>query len=146
MKHHNDLLFVSIHGAFMTFDPLACTANMAQDNAETSSDSAWGGLVWNRRKRPVVSNGGGTARQRRDDGWMRKDGNRRSATTGWVRGVNPHYDRPMRPKQDRDMPQAPQRPDRQEGTRDKKPRKVSDLAAFLSAIALFGPSMTHMTH
>lgn len=102
MNSRNDLLFVSIHGAFMTFDPLSCTNSMESDTTETQSDSAWGGLVWNRRKRPVV--------------------NRRSANTGWVRGANPNWD-----------------------PGPSKPRKVSDLAAFLSAIVLFGPSMTHMT-
>lgn len=122
MNSRNDLLFVSIHGAFMTFDPLSCTSSMESDTTETQSDSAWGGLVWNRRKRPVVNQGGGMRRQRRDDGWIRKDGNRRSANTGWVRGANPNWDK------------GP-----------SKPRKVSDLAAFLSAIVLFGPSMTHMT-
>ena len=136
MNSRNDLLFVSIHGAFLTFDPLSCTTRMegncstsnADAGADRTSDKAtstgWGGLVWNRRrKRPVVSNGG-AQRQRHDDGWMRKDGNRRSANTGWVRGANPNRDRPA----------------------EGKPRKVSDLASFLSALVLFGPNMTHMTH
>ncbi len=146
MKHNNDLLFVSIHGAFMTFDPLACTSRVEQDSAEGNTDSEWGGLVWNRRKRPMSDPGARARRGRRDEGWMRQDGNRRSANTGWVRGANPHCDRPMRPKPDSNAPREPQRTPDQGGTRDKKPRKVSDLAAFLSALVLFGPNMTHMTH
>ena len=116
MNSRNDLLFVSIHGAFLTFDPLSCTARMegtcstsnadagddrtGRATADRSSDkttsTGWGGLVWNRR----------------------------SANTGWVRGANPNWDRPA----------------------EGQPRKVSDLASFLSALVLFGPNMTHMTH
>ena len=164
MNSRNDLLFVSIHGAFLTFDPLSCTSRMegtcytsnaaaADRTGRTAADrtpdkttsTGWGGLVWNRRrKRPVVSNGG-AQRQRHDDGWMRKDGNRRSANTGWVRGVNPNWDRPAT---------APGKtPEKQAGDAggagqpaEGKPRKVSDLASFLSALVLFGPNMTHMTH
>ena len=75
MNSRNDLLFVSIHGAFLTFDPLSCTSRMegtsSTSNADTGADrtgraavdrtsdkttsTGWGGLVWNRRrKRPVV--------------------------------------------------------------------------------------------
>ena len=67
MNSRNDLLFVSIHGAFLTFDPLSCTSRMegtcSTSNADAASDrtsdkttsTGWGGLVWNRRrKRPVV--------------------------------------------------------------------------------------------
>ena len=156
MNSRNDLLFVSIHGAFLTFDPLSCTSRMegtcSTSNADAGADrtsdkttsTGWGGLVWNRRrKRPVVSNGG-AQRQRQDDGWMRKDGNRRSANTGWVRGVNPNWDRPAT---------APRKAPEKAGDAgasgqpaEGKPRKVSDLASFLSALVLFGPNMTHMTH
>ena len=157
MNSRNDLLFVSIHGAFLTFDPLSCTSRMegtcSTSNADAAADrtsdkttsTEWGGLVWNRRrKRPVVSNGG-AQRQRQDDGWMRKDGNRRSANTGWVLGVNPNWDRPAT---------APGKTaEKQAGNAVKhghpaegQPRKVSNLASFLSALVLFGPNMTHMTH
>ena len=77
MNSRNDLLFVSIHGAFLTFDPLSCTARMegtcSTSNADAgaradctgraasdrtsdkTTSTGWGGLVWNRRrKRPVV--------------------------------------------------------------------------------------------
>ena len=63
MNSRNDLLFVSIHGAFLTFEPLSCTARMegtcSTDDDDRTSDkttrTGWGGLVWNRRrKRPVV--------------------------------------------------------------------------------------------
>ena len=53
MNSRNDLLFVSIHGAFLTFDPLSCTSCM--ERTCSTSNTKWGGLVWNRRrKRPVV--------------------------------------------------------------------------------------------
>ena len=53
MNSRNDLLFVSIHGTFLTFDPLSCTARM--EGTGSTSNTGWGGLVWNRRrKRPVV--------------------------------------------------------------------------------------------
>jgi len=52
MNSRNDLLFVSIHGAFLTFDPLSCTTPM---QGTGSPSTRRGGLVWNRRrKRPVV--------------------------------------------------------------------------------------------
>ena len=91
MNSRNDLLFVSIHGAFLTFDPLSCTTRMegtgstshadagndrtgraaADRTSDKTTSTGWGGLVWNRRrKRPVVSNGG-AQRQRHDDGWIR---------------------------------------------------------------------------
>jgi len=65
MNSRNDLLFVSIHGAFLTFDPLSCTSRMegtssnadadADRTSEKTTSTRWGGLVWNRRrKRPVV--------------------------------------------------------------------------------------------
>ena len=67
MNSRNDLLFVSIHGAFLTFDPLSCTSHMegtgSTSNADTGANrtshkttsTRWGGLVWNRRrKRSVV--------------------------------------------------------------------------------------------
>ena len=152
MNNRNDLLFVSIHGAFMTFDPLSCTSNMSQGDAESTSESDWGGLVWNRRKRPVVSQGGGMRRQRQDNGWMRKDGNRPSANTGWVRGVNPNWDssaagdRSSSNGEGDRFARTDQDSTKTGGGLDKKPRKVSDLASFLSALVLFGPTMTHMTH
>ena len=53
MNSRKDLLFVSIHGAFLTFDPLSCTSRM--EGTCSTSSTGWGGLVWNRRrKRPVV--------------------------------------------------------------------------------------------
>ena len=75
---------------------------------------------------------------------MRKDGNRRSANTGWVRVANPNWDRPSTapgkaPEKAGDAG-GPGRP------AEGQPRKVSDLASFLSALVLFGPNMTHMTH
>jgi len=164
MNSRNDLLFVSIHGAFLTFDPLSCTSRMegtsSTSNADTGADrtgraavdrtsdkttsTGWGGLVWNRRrKRPVVNNGG-AQRQRHDDGWMRKDGNRRSANTGWVRGVNPNWDRPATAPDA--GPSGGGDPGEHASHSEGKPRKVSDLASFLSALVLFGPNMTHMTH
>ena len=69
MNSRNDLLFVSIHGAFLTFDPLSCTsqtegagsnatADAGSSTSRTSdktSRTGFGGLVWNRRrKRPIV--------------------------------------------------------------------------------------------
>ena len=66
MNSRNDLLFVSIHGAFLTFDPLSCTTPMegtcstsntaaADRTSDKTNSRGWGGLVWNRRrKRPVV--------------------------------------------------------------------------------------------
>lgn len=65
MNSRNDLLFVSIHGAFLTFDPLSCTTRMQGTGSTSNADAdrasdkttstGWGGLVWNRRrKRPVV--------------------------------------------------------------------------------------------
>lgn len=67
MNSRNDLLFVSIHGAFLTFDPLSCTTRMegtgstshadagADRTADKTTSTGWGGMVWNRRrKRPVV--------------------------------------------------------------------------------------------
>lgn len=121
MNSRNDLLFVSIHGAFMTFDPLSCTSNMKQDKE-----------------------------------WMNKNANRRSANTGWVRRANPNMDQPSshsREGCDRSNPSEREAPSSQAAKRHRmpkgharKPRKVSDLASFLSALVLFGPNMTHMTH
>jgi hypothetical protein len=75
MNSRNDLLFVSIHGAFLTFNPLSCTSRMEGTNSTPNADagadrtgnaaadrtadktgnSGWGGLVWNRRrKHPIV--------------------------------------------------------------------------------------------
>ena len=63
MNSRKDLLFVSIHGAFLTFAPLSCNARVegtcsdagADRTSDKTTSTGWGGLVWNRRrKRPVV--------------------------------------------------------------------------------------------